>query len=495
MTISRRTFLHGMGGLGLSAPLWSNRDASAGGTGGSDTPRRLIVVHSPYGHPRDSWFPSDEAREEELVSARARRTELASIEGDLSAAFERATWGNLLDHALILDGIDGGAVVGHEKAMGLTGWSVASEDELSAPSVDQIIAREAELYPQTPAFRSLHPAIGFEGPTHGGNGISYGMEGSSVVVLPQIVDASALWQLALQPLAVEGGEEAFDALQARRLRVVDHVAESYREVRNDPGLSSAERARLDQYMEHLDGLEGSIASAEYGGCEPPPKPDTDYPSDAEHLALQPQQMVDLIAQMVKCDVTRVITLSLGASSLRYKNLGHSGHQHGMTHQYDTWEPGGPLEDIARFNGQTMASLIGQLDEVEDQETGRTFLDNSLVVWTSSMGGVFNHGGLSMPVALFGAKGVIDRGALVDFRSPDHSFGLHERTGRVGVNYGGVLVSMCQAFGLGPEQYEHGQQGIGEYAFSGALASVFGGDANYVDFAHGDKRNPLPEIFV
>lgn len=494
MNTSRRGFLQGLGGLGLTIPLWPRRDAGAE-LGLANAPRRLIVVYSPYGHPRDAWFPDDAARSAVQVNARAWRTALSDIEGDPSPVFTRATWGGLLDQALLLDGIDGGATIGHEKTMALTGWRAKSAEELGAPSVDQIIAQEAGLYPSSPEFPSLHAAVGYEGRTHSGRGISYAMQGSGVVVMPQIVDASTLWQSALRLLVVDGGEEAFEALRTRRLKIVDHVAASYRTLKDDARLSETERLRLEQYMQHLDELEGSVAAADYSGCEPTPEPDTGYATNAEHMAVQPQQMVDLLAQIIKCDVTRVVTFSLGASSLQFKNLGLAGEHHAYSHQYAQWEPDGALWDIARFHAQTVASLVAQLDEVEDHETGRTFLDNSLVVWTSDMGGVYNHGGLNMPVALFGAKGMIDQGAIMDFRSPDRTYGLDGRTGRIGVSYGGVLVAMCQAFGLEPSQFEYGQEGIGGYAYSNSMTSAYGGEEAYVAFAHGNKRDPLPEIFA
>ena len=485
--------MYGLGGTALAVPFLRH-SARAGGEAGS-RPKRFVVLSSPYGHPRDAWFPADEGRDFELVSARARRTSLESIPGDPSAAFERATWGGLLDQALLLEGIDGGGSIGHTKTTPLTGWAAESLETLAAPSIDQMIADKAGLYPAPAAFPSIHVAVGPEGQTHGGDGLSYVLQPAGATVQPEIRDPAALWQLALQSLVVEGGEEEFEALRARRLRVTDRVLESYKDLRADARLSAAERVRLDQYLEHLDGLQLAIDAAEYGGCVPGAEPDTAYADNEDMMARAPFQLVDVIAQALKCDVTRVATISLGASSLTYRNLGVSGHHHALTHQYEHWNPGGWLTDIARYHGSIVASLLAQLDEVEDHATGRTYLDNSVVLWTSDMGTAFNHWGIGMPAAIFGAKGWLDRGALIDFRSHDHSMSFDGRNALLGVNYGGVLVSICQAFGLEPEDYEYGQVGIGAYGFNGTMAGTFGGDAPYTAFAHGDKRNPLPEIFV
>ena len=115
---------------------------------------------------------------------------------------------------------------------------------------------------------------------------------------------------------------------------------------------------------------------------------------------------------------------------------------------------------------------------------------------SDMGSVSNHKGQRMPCVLFGGKGVLKQDLLVDYRSDKTvTYGDSGQTDRIGVSYNNLLLSVCQAFGLLPEQYEQGQLGIGNYNASKYYWKKFASQADYEAFAYGDKRTRLEEIFV
>ena len=106
---------------------------------------------------------------------------------------------------------------------------------------------------------------------------------------------------------------------------------------------------------------------------------------------------------------------------------------------------------------------GEYQRREDPATGRSMLEDTVVFVGNNMGSVLNHKGSRMPCLMFGGSSVLRTGTLVDFRS-QHSWsyvGGFERIERLGIAYNHLLVTMCQLFGLQPEDYEHGQEGIGE----------------------------------
>ncbi|TWW12142.1 hypothetical protein E3A20_03560 [Planctomyces bekefii] len=148
-------------------------------------------------------------------------------------------------------------------------------------------------------------------------------------------------------------------------------------------------------------------------------------------------------------------------------------------------------------GQQVARLLENLDVVEDPETGRTYLDNSIVLWGSELG-VWGdpfpenrHSSMDMPLLLAGdGGGAITPGNLLDFRS----MGTRKLTPACDENctspyylpwlgrpYNELLISIMLAFGLGPVDWEaSAEPGFGDY-----------GDNFRNQYTLGNKRSPLP----
>jgi hypothetical protein len=485
--------LRGAGLLGVALPFLPSlaRRAQAAGP----TVKRFIGIAMPYGTVNSSFFPADSKRMLAPLSARAAGMRLSDIAGDVSTIFEQSTYENLLAKMILLDGIDGPYVTGHEKTFAFTGY--AHDDPLLLPgkSIDQIIADEADIYQTEPIFRSLNFAGGPDNNTHAGVSISYTTSGGAVAAVPQITNPSLAWDYLFKNIAQgPDADAAFEQLKAQKLSVLDAVSADYQRLVTHDNLSRADQLRLEAHLAYLREFELSVEATAPITCTVPTAPEA---TDKAILRL-PAHMIN-IAHALRCGLTNVVTLSLEANPVEYPTLGVTKDHHGLSHGKDgaaRAEVVAQLDAMDRFHMEQVASLLELLDVVEEPDTGRTFLDNSIVMIGSDMGSVSNHKGQRMPCVLFGGTGVLEQDLLVDYRSDKTvSYQDSGQTDRIGISYNNVLLSVCQAFGLTPEQYEQGQLGIGNYAASKYYYNKFASQADYESFAYGDRRTRLAEIFV
>ncbi len=510
----RRTFLRGAGSVSLALPflpsLAGRAFAQISGSGSTEAPkggiRRVIFFSLPYGTVQEHWFPSDAALTgARSVSSRAKESNLVDVMGKNGplTVFQNSVFSGLFDKMLFLDGIDGPSSIGHEKSYSLTGFVRDEPQALPGSSIDQIIASRARIYNSEPAFRTLNIASGPG--THAGSSISYTQNGSKVVPVPQLSDPATVWDIAFQWVS-SGGAQAnaeFEQQRGRRLSIIDHVNGRHKALLAHPNLSCEDRSRVEAYLQHLRDYELSIKDAKLIECSTPSRPDiASYGRKDQAWTRYAEDQVDNIIHTVRCGLTHVVTFNAEPSARGYRNLpGVLGDHHGLSHEKETAKAGEgaalELFEVDRFHMGLVARLLRGLDVEEDPGSGRTFLDNSIVFVGNDMGSVANHKGHRMPCLLAGGKGYFKQGKLIDFRSPySQSYAGTARTARIGISYNGLLVTICQAMGLRPEDYELGQEGVGDYTPSTYYYRQFpGGKDEYVAYAYGDRRAPVPELLV
>jgi hypothetical protein len=172
------------------------------------------------------------------------------------------------------------------------------------------------------------------------------------------------------------------------------------------GISTGDRRKLDEYLESVRDVERRIANAgkkgELQGWRPTlEKPNVTRPADgipqdiAEHMRL----MSDILVLGFQTDTTRITTLKLNNdhSSLRFPNLGVDYMIHHLLSHSDTAD----WLKVNQFFLEQVAYIARKLDGI--QEGPRTLLDNSMVLYCSSMltGG---HDASQLPVVLLGGAG-------------------------------------------------------------------------------------------
>ena len=498
-SMTRRQLLRSAGALALSAPLagslLSKALADPGAVLGG---KRLVAIHLPYGGCREHWFPDDALMADApRVSARAVAKRIADLPADVSPVLSRSIWGDTLDRMVILDGIDGAPSTGHSRWYGLTNCAVEEPALLPTPSLDQLVAYRSPIYTSEPAFRTLNVANGEDG-----QALSYAEGG---VAIPEISDPAVVWDSVFSRVA--SSPEALAELERTRSvqrSVLDHAAARHGRLAAHAAMGTEDRRRLDAYVTYLREYERALSASASMLCTTPDRPDaTAYPEGPAKYEASALDHVRNIAHAIRCDLTRVVTFNVEPSSRTYWHLeGVTDHHHSLTHAKESIGERGDgartgLLSIDRAHAAIVAELVRSLDVVADPTTGRTFLDDTIVIVTNEMGTVRNHCGMRLPILLFGGRGVIREGTIVDYRSPySTTVDGTEISERLGVAYSNVLITVARLLGLEPADWEHGEPGFGIDGARTGWAERFGGGVEaYYAHAFGDRRSALSEVLV
>ncbi|HAV33491.1 MAG TPA: hypothetical protein DC058_21595 [Planctomycetaceae bacterium] len=373
-----------------SLRVWGQEAGTTAATG--QAPTRFAVLFSGNGFHKDHWWARGAGREMELgkvlESLQAHREKLLYIRGLYN---EEALKGNI--HSSQTGNLLSGAPL--EAGGGIR----------SGTSIDQLLA---QTYGQTTKVPSLVLGCEKANPSVHKN---YSMLYSSHIS----------WSSPTTPTPLE----VFPALAFDRLfrddatradkSVLDAVLEDAGDLRRS--ISRSDQQKLDEYLNSVREVEQRIARAgsrgELQGWKPAlEKPDKARPADgipqdiAEHMRL----MCEILVLAFQTDTTRICTLKLNNdhSSLRFPNLGvdYMIH-HLLSHQEsDDWLK------VNRFFMEQLAWIADKLDAVQEGE--RTALDNSVIMYCSSML-TGSHDATKLPVILLGrGGGKLETGRTLDY---------------------------------------------------------------------------------
>ena len=154
-------------------------------------------------------------------------------------------------------------------------------------------------------------------------------------------------------------------------------------------------------------------------------------------------MMDMITLAFWADATRVSTFMLDhGQSNRYFNFidGVQGTWHALSHWKDA---SGNTEDddgitswsspdekryqynaVTRWHHEQVAYFLGRLKSIREAD-GSTLLDNSMIVYGSSLADGHEHGAKNLPVVVAGkARGAFKTGRQVKFRRDTSMSNLH-----------------------------------------------------------------------
>ena len=203
-----------------------------------------------------------------------------------------------------------------------------------------------------------------------------------------------------------------DEVQRGDKSVLDAVLSDASDLRRR--ISRNDQRKLDEYLESVREVEVRIENAgkrgELQGWRPTlsapniPRPADGIPQDiGEHMRL----MCDILVLGFQTDTTRICTLKLNNdhSSLRFPNLGVDYMIHHLLSHSDTAD----WLKVNQFFIQQLAYIARKLDAI--QEGSRTALDNTMLMYASSMLNG-NHEARQLPVLLVGGGGGRIRGGRV-----------------------------------------------------------------------------------
>src|SRR5215472_16247797 len=398
---SRRTFLRGLG-VTMALPwmeslnVWGDTPSSVVKQA-SEAPVRLAVVFSGNGFHSKEWWAKGEGKD----------MELGQVLTPLNDFREKL----LFLRGLYNDEAQKGNIHSSQTGNLLSGAPLASGGDIrSGTSVDQLLAQR---YGHSTKVPSLVLGCEKSNPSVHKN---YSMLYSSHIS----------WSSPTTPTPLE----IYPALAFDRLfkddvskgdqSVLDAVLSDAASVRR--GISTGDQRKLDEYLDSVRDVEQRIDQAgkkgELQGWRPSlekpniPRPADGIPQDiAEHMRL----MCDILVLGFQTDTTRIGTLKLNNdhSSLRFPNLGVDYMIHHLLSHSDTAD----WLKVNQFFLEQVAYLARKLDSIH--EGPRTLLDNTMLLYCSSMltGG---HDATQLPVVVLGgAGGRIRGGRVLDYKEePD-----------------------------------------------------------------------------
>ncbi|MEO8353057.1 MAG: DUF1552 domain-containing protein, partial [Chthoniobacteraceae bacterium] len=376
---SRRTFLRGLG-VTMALPwmesmtVWG--DEPRGNEPASEAPLRFAALFSGNGFHSKEWWARGEGQTMELGAVLQPLTEhrekMLFIRGLFNA---EALKGNI-----------------HSSQTGnlLSGAPLASGGEIrSGTSIDQALAQRYGRETKVPSLvlgcEQSNPSV---------------HKNYSMLYSSHISWSSPTTPTPLELYPALAFDRLFkDEVQRADQSVLDAVLEDAQDLRR--GVSARDQQKLDEYLDSVREVELRIEHAgqrgEVQGWRPTleqpniPRPADGIPQDiGEHMRL----MSDILVLAFQTDTTRLCTLKLNNdhSSLRFPNLGVDYMIHHLLSHSDT----GDWLKVNRFFLDQLAYIARKLASIQEGE--RTVLDNSLILFCSSML-TGNHDATQLPVIM------------------------------------------------------------------------------------------------
>ncbi|MCH2374371.1 MAG: DUF1552 domain-containing protein [Planctomycetes bacterium] len=403
-TVSRRSVLRGLGAtLALpwleSRSVWGAEPKATKVAADGEAPVRFACVFAGNGFASKHWWAKGAGKEMELGEV------LEPI-----APFREKT---LFVRGLFNANARGCGIHSCQTGNLLTGVKLASGGKISAGvSVDQRLAQH--VGDQTPV-KSL--VLGCEKPyagIHKGYSMLYSSHiswNSPTTPAPLEIYPAAAFDL----LFGHGGARRADA------SVLDAVLGDAKSLRAE--VSNSDRRKLDEYLDSIREVERRIENAgkerrlegvRPGAGEPAiERPSEDLPQDIDtHMRL----MTDLLVLAFQTDSTRVATLKLNNdhSGMRFPNLGIDHIIHHLLSHEDTnpdWLT------VNQYFLSHLARMMERMDAIQEGE--RTLLDNSMILFCSSML-TGSHDNSQLPVVVCGgAGGQIETGRVLNYLEHDN----------------------------------------------------------------------------
>lgn len=437
--ISRRTLLRGVG-VTMALPwlesreVWGDQTATSREDG--QAPIRVAALFSGNGFHSKQWWAKGSGADMQLGQVlqplHDLRTKLLFVNG---LYHEEARKGNI-----------------HSSQTGnlLSGSPISSGGEIrSGTSFDQLIA---QTYGKSTKVPSL--VLGCEQSNQSVHK-NYSMLYSSHIS----------WSSPTTPTPLELYPAlAFDRLFKDEASPGDRsVLDAVRSDANDlrRGISALDQRKLDEYLESVRDVEVRIENAgkrgELQGWRPTlqqpdrPRPADGIPQDiAEHMRL----MCDILVLGFQTDTTRVSTLKLNNdhSALRFPNIASVQQpNHGidyMIHHLLSHSDGEDWLRINQFFVEQVAYLAGRMDAI--QEGDRTLLDNSMLLYCSSMMAGAYHDNDRLPmIMLGGAGGQLQGGRVLDYAGQSDRQACR------------LFLSMMDKVGVRPGTFGDAQEPLGD----------------------------------
>lgn len=382
-TLSRRSVLQAGAGLALARPRLARGQSSG-------APKRLLLISHCHGWTADSWT----LRPSGATDADAFSLDLTTLpEADWSTGL--APLYRHREHLIAIDGLtlltaesDGGGNR-HDRGF-IHAWTgnwadfSSADSRSTSASIDQLVAAAIARPDRLPSLE-----LSVDGAGEVGRPVSYAASGAR---LPVANTPEAAWTRLF------GLSSSPDPLV---LRQQDAIAAAVAELDIlGARLGAHGRDRLAGEATHLNALSSRIAGLADLSCPTVP----DRVSTPTAFDDRFDAMSDLVAAAFACDLTRVISLSLG--ELPTEDFGgeaisddvHKGIAHGV---FDDPAKGAAMSGYMTAHAVQVARLVDLLAATPDP-AGGSLLDHTLIVWGSELGNSWHGYQHYLPVLIGGS---------------------------------------------------------------------------------------------
>lgn len=410
-SFGRRAFLEGAGLGAFALPFLRTLEGRAAGG------KRLIVFHSNNGTVMSQFFPgAGNTYGRILKPLEAFKPKLTVMRGiNMESAYKTPI---PKDHL-------------PDNANALTARQALTDAKVQGISIDQHIANAIGMQTK---FASVQLGVRV-----GGYAQYISARGPAQGIFPENSPYKAFTRFFRD---VTADPADLDRVRREKKSIIDALRAEVGDLRC--ALGADERPKFEAHLESLRELErGLDVRTVTTGCTPPTQ-GAPVALDSSTIPQQVKLQIELVAAIVACDLSRVITLQLGNGSGAlgtYRWIGIDYTHHGISHgsegvtapgtQREEW-----LNQIETWNAEQFKHLVGLLDGIREG-TG-TALDNSAVLWTHEQSNGGSHQRKDMPYVLAGSLGgAFKTGRAVNFGGKPHN---------------GLLISLANAMGVPTQQF-------------------------------------------
>jgi len=421
-----------------------------------DAPRRLVIISHCHGWPYTTWrlrphgLPDTEPWAVNLASLRREefsrplaplyehRHRLLALDGLSLATAELDAGGNRHDRGWI------------HAWTGNNADFAARDTRSTSASLDQLVAARIARPDRLPSLE-----LSVDAALEAGRPIAYNPYG---VRLPAENTPLNAWERVFGPAS------SGDAVGTRRRTTLDFAHAEYRELSST--LTPTDRTRVEAHFDLVERLGHRLEGLATLSCDAPPRPAAAFTKYDQRF----DAFTDIIAAAFGCDITRVVSLSLGEMPTAEFGAAHiSDKVHkGIAHYiYEDAAKYAAMTDYSAYHGQQVARLVSTLENIPDVD-GRSVMDNTLIVWGSELGDGW-HGYRHYNPVLVGGSWAFNTGRYLywphdtpaEMRVPSQVLagGMSHVSG---LPHQKLLISVARAMGLDVDsvglRYSRGQRG-------------------------------------
>jgi hypothetical protein len=416
--ISRRTMLRGVGAA-VALPMLDVMEPSPASAAFAKPTTRAAYLYIPNGVATGAWAPAKVGSRGELLKLNKWMEPLDPFKQDL--VIPQNMW------------TPKGNGHGAGTATWLTGHGYDGRTiDAGGASADQIAATQIGKQTLLPSLELSTKGEGFFSNSLNRNTISWS---SSRTPVPRDTEPRVIFDRMFRTDTGSGNS------------VLDSILEDARRMRLR--ISSDDQRKIDEYLASVRAIERRIAFAtkqskravenrELTGSLARPR--SGIPQDhGEYI----RTMFDMVTLAFWADATRICTFMLDhGQSNRYFNFidGVSGTWHALSHWGDasgdtedddgmtSWNSPEEKRDmynaVTRWHTDQVAYFLGRLKSIEEPNGG-TLLDNSMVLYGSSLADGHAHTEKNLPLMVAGrGGGTIDSGREVKSRKDTSMSDLH-----------------------------------------------------------------------